>query len=145
MKDRRLTFHPATIAHRALLVAGLLLLPALALPARTPRLYTQETEHVRVIYYSPAHEYLVAHLMRSFENALKFDNRVIRYQPSQKVTVLLEDFSDYGWFHQWIRANVITMWELMYHYREPTLDPGCYECDFPIGFPVGEVDKFNGP
>lgn len=96
MKDRRLTFHPATIAHRALLVAGLLLLPALALPARTPRLYTQETEHVRVIYYSPAHEYLVAHLMRSFENALKFDSRVIRYQPSQKVTVLLEDFSDYG-------------------------------------------------
>jgi hypothetical protein len=33
----------------------------------------------------------------------------------------------------------------MYHYREPTSDPGCYECDFPIGFPVGEVDKFNGP
>ena len=60
-------------------------------------------------------------------------------------TVTMEDFSDYGWFHQWIRANVITMWELMYHYREPTLDPGCYECDFPIGFPVGEVDKFNGP
>jgi glyoxylase-like metal-dependent hydrolase (beta-lactamase superfamily II) len=60
-------------------------------------------------------------------------------------TVTMEDFSDYGWFHQWIRANVITMWELMYHYREPTFDPGCYECDFPIGFPVGEVDKFNGP
>ncbi|MNC95633.1 hypothetical protein D3C83_127980 [compost metagenome] len=57
----------------------------------------------------------------------------------------MDDFSDYGWFHQWIRANVITMWELMYHYREPTSDPGCYECDFPIGFPVGEVDKFNGP
>jgi hypothetical protein len=59
--------------------------------------------------------------------------------------VTMEDFSDYGWFDQWIRANVITMWEQMYHYREPTLDPGCYECDFPIGFPVGEVDKFNGP
>jgi glyoxylase-like metal-dependent hydrolase (beta-lactamase superfamily II) len=59
--------------------------------------------------------------------------------------VTMDDFSDYGWFHQWIRANVITMWELMYHYREPTIDPGCYECDFPIGFPVGEVDKFNGP
>jgi glyoxylase-like metal-dependent hydrolase (beta-lactamase superfamily II) len=60
-------------------------------------------------------------------------------------TVTMDDFSDYGWFKQWIRANVITMWELMYHYREPTTDPGCYECDFPIGFPVGEVDKFNGP
>ena len=38
-------------------------------------------------------------------------------------TVTMEDFSDYGWFDQWIRANVITMWELMYHYREPTTIP----------------------
>jgi glyoxylase-like metal-dependent hydrolase (beta-lactamase superfamily II) len=59
--------------------------------------------------------------------------------------VTMDDFSDYGWFDQWIRANVITMWEQMYHYREPTEDEGCYECDFPIGFPVGEVDKYNGP
>jgi glyoxylase-like metal-dependent hydrolase (beta-lactamase superfamily II) len=59
--------------------------------------------------------------------------------------VTMDDFKDYGWYNQWLRANVITMWEQMYHYREPTTDPGCYECDFPIGFPVGEVDKFNGP
>lgn len=59
--------------------------------------------------------------------------------------VTMEDFSDYGWFHQWRRANVITMWEQMYHYREPTQGAGDYERDFPIGFPVGEVDKFNGP
>lgn len=59
--------------------------------------------------------------------------------------VTMEDFSDYGWFHQWIRSNVIGMWELMYHYREPTVGSGEYEANFPIGFPVGEVDKFNGP
>lgn len=59
-------------------------------------------------------------------------------------TVTMDDFSDYGWFHQWIRSNVIGMWELMYHYREPT-QGGDYEAVFPIGFPVGEVDKFNGP
>jgi len=59
--------------------------------------------------------------------------------------VTMEDFSDYGWFDQWIRSNVITMWELMYHYREPTEGAGQYESEFPIGFPVGEVDKFNGP
>jgi glyoxylase-like metal-dependent hydrolase (beta-lactamase superfamily II) len=59
--------------------------------------------------------------------------------------VTMEDFSDYGWFDQWIRANVITMWEQMYHYREPTFGAGDYERDFPPGFPVGEVDKFNGP
>ena len=59
--------------------------------------------------------------------------------------VTMEDFSDYGWFKQWRRANVITMWEQMYHYREPTEGGGQYENDFPPGFPVGDVDKFNGP
>ena len=50
-------------------------------------------------------------------------------------TVTMEDFSDYGWFDQWIRANVITMWELMYHYREPTIDPGLLRMRFPDWFP----------
>ena len=59
--------------------------------------------------------------------------------------VTMEDFSDYGWFDLWIRSNVITMWEQMYHYREPTEGGGRYESEFPIGFPVGEVDKFSGP
>jgi glyoxylase-like metal-dependent hydrolase (beta-lactamase superfamily II) len=59
--------------------------------------------------------------------------------------VTMEDFSDYGWFDQWIRANVITMWEQMYHYREPTQGGGDYEAEFPVGFPVGEVDKYSGP
>jgi glyoxylase-like metal-dependent hydrolase (beta-lactamase superfamily II) len=87
--------------------------------------------------------------VRDFLVALK--ERVLEQMVAGKgieeilATVTMDDFSDYGWFDQWIRANVITMWELMYHYREPTHDPGCYECDFPIGFPVGEVDKFNGP
>jgi glyoxylase-like metal-dependent hydrolase (beta-lactamase superfamily II) len=59
--------------------------------------------------------------------------------------VTMEDFSDYGWFKQWWRANVITMWEQMYHYREPTEGGGDYENNFPPGFPVGDVDKFSGP
>ena len=59
--------------------------------------------------------------------------------------VTMEDFSDYGWYDQWIRANVIGMWEKMYHYREPTEGTGEYEARVPIGMPVGEVDKFSGP
>jgi glyoxylase-like metal-dependent hydrolase (beta-lactamase superfamily II) len=59
--------------------------------------------------------------------------------------VTMDDFSDYGWYDQWIRSNVIGMWELMYHHREPTEGAGEYEARFPIGVPVGEVDKFSGP
>ncbi|WP_428103127.1 MBL fold metallo-hydrolase [Candidatus Rariloculus sp.] len=59
--------------------------------------------------------------------------------------VTMEDFSDYGWFDLWVRSNVIGMWELLYHHREPTEGGGRYESEFPIGFAVGEVDKFSGP
>ncbi len=77
--------------------AGLLFLfaPALhAAPAR--RLYIQASEHIEVLYYSPAHEYLVTHLIRSYENALRFEHNLFHYTPSEKVSVLLEDFGDYG-------------------------------------------------
>lgn len=66
------------------------------LEAARPKLYVQESEHVRVVYYDPAHEYLVPHLIRSVENALKFDNQLFHYTPSQKITILFEDFGDYG-------------------------------------------------
>ncbi len=56
----------------------------------------QSSAHVEVLYYSPAHEYLVTHLIRSYENALQFERNLFHYAPSQKLTVLLEDFGDYG-------------------------------------------------
>jgi hypothetical protein len=60
------------------------------------RLYIQSSQHIEVLYYSPAHEYLVAHLIRAYENALNFERNLFRFTPSQRVTVLLEDFGDYG-------------------------------------------------
>src|SRR4051812_11176617 len=62
-----------------------------------PRLYTQETKHFRVIYYSPAHEYLAPLLIRSLENALQFYNRTFGYEPKEQITVLIQDFQDYGY------------------------------------------------
>jgi hypothetical protein len=60
------------------------------------RLYIQATDHIEVLYYSPAHEYLVTHLIRSYENALRFEKDLFRYTPSEKLSVLLEDFGDTG-------------------------------------------------
>lgn len=76
--------------------AGLLAISAVAFPAPTPRLFIQSSAHLEVLYYSPAHEYLVQHLIRSYENALRFENSLFHYTPSEKLTVLLEDFADYG-------------------------------------------------
>ncbi|MGB6192421.1 MAG: hypothetical protein WBF42_08140 [Terracidiphilus sp.] len=62
-----------------------------------PRLYTQETKHFRIIYYSPAHEYLAPLLIRSLENALQFYRVEFGYQPQEKITVLIQDFDDSGY------------------------------------------------
>ncbi len=58
--------------------------------------YALETEHVRLVYYSKVHEYVVPHIARSFENSYGFHTRLWGYRPSEKVSILLHDFSDYG-------------------------------------------------
>jgi hypothetical protein len=58
--------------------------------------YSLETKDLRLIYYSKAHEYVVPHLARCFENALAFHSKLFDYTPSEKVTLILQDFGDYA-------------------------------------------------
>ena len=51
--------------------------------------------------------------------------------------VTMEDFSDYGNYDNWLRANVISMWDYLYRYREPSQGVGDYQNVYPIGFPIG--------
>jgi len=54
-------------------------------------------------------------------------------------TVTMDDFSDYGNFEQWLRPNVISMWDNMYRQREPNNDRvNAYQNAYPIGFPIGD-------
>ena len=57
--------------------------------------------------------------------------------------VTMDDFSDYENYGPWLRANVISMWDYLYRYREPS--PGApgsqgYQQNWPIGFPIGAVN-----
>jgi hypothetical protein len=71
---------------------------AFGLSARAePRLYSQETKHFRIIYYSPQHEYLAPLLIRSLENALIFYKQNFGYEPKGKITILIQDFDDSGY------------------------------------------------
>jgi hypothetical protein len=76
-------------------LAGLLLFCAPCFAAH-PRIYIQSSEHIEVLYYTPSHEYLVTHLIRSYETALNFERNQFHFTPSRKVSVLIEDFGDYG-------------------------------------------------
>ena len=52
--------------------------------------------------------------------------------------VTMDDFNDYGNFDIWLRANIVSMWDKMYRYREPNRNvSGDYQTVYPVGFAVG--------
>ncbi|MEK6756530.1 MAG: hypothetical protein AABZ02_10315, partial [Bacteroidota bacterium] len=65
----------------------------------SPRLHAQfyslETKNLRLLYYTKAHD-VVPLVARCFENAFRFHSRLFEYTPSERVTVLLQDFGDYA-------------------------------------------------
>ena len=54
-----------------------------------------ETKNLTLIYLGKPHEYIVPHLARCFENSFRFHRHLFNYTSSEKVTVFLQDFSDY--------------------------------------------------
>jgi hypothetical protein len=66
-------------------------------PDAAAQFFVRETPRLRVVYYDKAHEYIVPHLMRSFENSFGFYRSFFDYTSPEKITVLLEDFDDYGY------------------------------------------------
>ena len=87
---KRLNSHATSVAALAFL-----LFCGFALPARA-QLHKYETENLRLIYLGTLQEYLVPHTARCFENALRFHSQLFGYHPDGKITVFLQDFSDYG-------------------------------------------------
>lgn len=85
---------------RAAIIFTLIAFAILA-PAR--RAYAQlafhdlETKSLRVVYYDPDDAYIIPHLSRCFENSLGFYHHLLGYTPYEKVTILLQDFDDYGY------------------------------------------------
>lgn len=55
-----------------------------------------ETADLRLLYFSPDESYLIPYVARSFENSMRSQRMIFDYEPYDKVTVLLTDFSDHG-------------------------------------------------
>ena len=55
----------------------------------------QETDDLRLLYFSPT-SYLVPHVTRSYQNSFEFQKYIFDWTPSEKTTLMLKDFSDYG-------------------------------------------------
>ena len=80
---------------RATAAATALLLTLAASPA-IAQLKQLETKDLRLVYFDPTLTYLTPHVARCFENALAYHRKLFDYRPSGRVTVLLDDFADYG-------------------------------------------------
>src|SRR6266851_4872871 len=59
-------------------------------------LSSAETRDVRLVYPWPTLDYLEPHALRTFANSLAWQRRVFGWEPYERTTVLLKDFSDYG-------------------------------------------------
>lgn len=55
-----------------------------------------ETADLRLLYFDPSETFLTPYVVRSFENSIAHQRKVFDYSPSEKVTILLTDFADYG-------------------------------------------------
>lgn len=76
--------------------AALFLIALAGATSHAQMLHKIETEDLRLVFFDGRHTYLAPQLMRGFENAMRFHKRMFHYTPSQKVTILLADFQDFG-------------------------------------------------
>ena len=81
-------------------VAGVLLSLAALSPVRASdpyRLRYFKGEDFQVIYMEERNEYVLPHIAGCFTNSLRFYRRFLNYTPSEPVTIILQDFDDYGY------------------------------------------------
>lgn len=55
-----------------------------------------DAEEMRLLYFSPSADYLVPHVVASYENSMRKQREIFDYQPWDDVTILLTDFADHG-------------------------------------------------
>jgi len=56
-----------------------------------------KTDDMLIVYMDEDNEYILPHLTNCFTNSFDFHKQLFDYTPSERVTVLLQDFDDYGY------------------------------------------------
>jgi hypothetical protein len=80
-----------------------------------------QTDDLNLLYYDFGHEYLLNHSIRSFTNSLNFHRNLFDYEPSEPVTVIMQDFGDFGNAGaSAVPNNVILMGIAPFHYAYET-------------------------
>ncbi len=77
-------------------VAIAVLVFAGAHPANAQGLAVLETDEFRLIYFDPIQNYLAPYVARCFQNSLTGVRSILGFDPKERATIFLKDFSDYG-------------------------------------------------
>ena len=78
-------------------LCSLLCLPFLAVADPGPLgISFVDTTELRLFYSDPSLNFLVPHTARTFSNAFDWQRRIFGWEPSERTTVWLRDFADYG-------------------------------------------------
>lgn len=64
--------------------------------ANAQQLSSLETDELQLLYFDPTETYLTPRVIQTFHDSLDQQRRILGYEPTEKTTVLLTDFSDYG-------------------------------------------------
>lgn len=73
-----------------------LIVLTLLVSAAYGQLHSLETENLRLVYFETIISYIAPHAARCFENSYRFHRDLWNYNSSEKITVFLVDFTDYG-------------------------------------------------
>lgn len=55
-----------------------------------------ETDDLRLLYFDPTESYLAPHVASCFQNSLTGHQSILGFDPREKTTLFLKDFTDYG-------------------------------------------------
>jgi len=64
-----------------------------------------ETRDLRLIYNPGTLRFLAPYASRCFENSLRFHEQLFQYTPTERVNVILDDFSDFGNAGVWVNPR----------------------------------------
>ncbi len=62
----------------------------------TAQLDMIQSDKMSLVTYNFGHKYVLPHAQRCFYNALKFHEALFDYQPTERISLLIQDFGDYG-------------------------------------------------
>lgn len=65
-------------------------------PAQAQSLKVAETDSLRLLYFDPSETYLVPRMIQTYHDSLDRQASILGFDPDEKTTVLLTDFTDIG-------------------------------------------------